>query len=68
MRKISDITTSNCSYETSYKATYKSDTAITTDEAEHLMTRCYRMFPVTRSSYSIDGDTMTINYTVDSCN
>ena len=32
------------------------------------MKKSYFFFPCTKSSYKLDGNTMTIDYTIDRCN
>lgn len=55
------------SYETDYKDIYEADHAITTAEADNLIATDYHMFPITRAAYTIDGNTITIRYTIDNC-
>ena len=68
MKKTNDIELNHNIYETNYIATYESDHEITIDEAENLMHKHYRTFPITSSSYKLNSNKMTINYTVDDCN
>ena len=68
IKQVSDKVIKNKSYEDDFQAIYEADHEITADEAETLMTQSYFYFPVTKSSYKLDGNTMTINYTVDRCN
>lgn len=67
MIKTNDIIINKGSYENTYEATYENNAPISTNEAENIMNKHYRMFPITKSSYSINGNTMTIKYTMDSC-
>lgn len=67
MTKTDTRTIRTGSYETDYEAIYETDHAITTAEADNLIASKYHMFPITRASYAIDGDTITVRYTVDSC-
>lgn len=59
MTKTSTRTVRTGSYETDYD--------ITTDEADNLIATDYHMFPITRAAYAIDGDTITVRYTIDNC-
>lgn len=68
MNKISDKVIKNKSYEDDFQAIYEADHAITVDEAEALMKKVYFFFPCTKSSYKLDGNTMTVYYTIDRCN
>lgn len=68
MNKISDKVIKNKSYEDDFQAIYEADHEITVDEAEDLMKKSYFYFPCTKSSYKLDGNMMTINYTIDRCN
>lgn len=68
MKKTNDIIISNGSYDTTYEATYEADHNITTSEAENLMSKHYHMFPITHSTYKLNGNTMAITYTIDNCN
>lgn len=67
MTKINTSTVRTGSYETDYEATYEADHYITTAEADSLIASKYHMFPITRASYAIDGNTITVRYTVDNC-
>lgn len=67
MTKTNTSTVRTGSYETDYEDIYKADHAITTAEADNLIATDYHMFPITRSSYTIDEDIITIRYTVDNC-
>ena len=68
MNKVSDKVIKNKSYEDDFQAIYEADHIITVDEAEALMKKSYFYFPCTKSSYQLDGCTMTIDYTIDRCN
>lgn len=68
MKQISNEVVKNHSYEDDFRAIYESDEDITVDEEEKLMNERFFYFPVTKSSYALDGNTMTIDYTVDKCN
>lgn len=68
INKVSDKVMKNKSYEDDFRAIYKSDTDITVEDAEKLMNERYFYFPCTKSSYKLDGCTMTIDYTIDRCN
>lgn len=69
MTEISARTVSTGSYETDYEDIYKADHDITTAETDNLITVKYRnrMFPIIQASYTIDGNTITVRYTVDNC-
>ena len=69
MTEISARTVRTGSYETDYEDIYEADHDITTAEADSLIAVKYRnrMFPITRASYAIDGNTITVRYTVDNC-
>lgn len=67
MTKTNTRTINSRSYETDYEAIYEADHAITTAEADDLIAPKYHMFPITRASYAIDEDTITVRYTVDNC-
>ena len=69
MTEISARTVSTGSYETDYENIYKADHDITTAETDNLIAVKYRnrMFPIIRASYTIDGNTITVRYTVDNC-
>lgn len=60
MTKTDTRTVRTGSYETDYEDIYEADHAITTAEADNLIATKYHMFPITRSSYTIDGDTVII--------
>ena len=66
--KVSDKVMKNQSYEDDFQAIYETDHDITVDEAEALMQKSYFFFLCTTSSYKLDGNTMTIDYTIDRCN
>lgn len=68
IKQVSDKVIKNKSYEDDFQTIYEANHDITTDEAEALMKKSYFYFPVTKSSYELDGNKMTINYTVDRCN
>lgn len=68
INKVSDKVIKNKSYEDNFQAIYEADHDITVDEAEALMKKSYFFFPCTKSSYKFDGNTMTVNYTIDRCN
>lgn len=68
MTKVSDKVLKNKSYEDDFQAIYEADHNITVDEAEAFMKKSYFYFPCTKSSYKLDGHTITINYTIDRCN
>lgn len=67
MTKTNTRTVRTGSYETDYETTYEADHDITTAEADSLIASKYHMLPITRASYTIDGDTITARYTVDNC-
>lgn len=67
MIKTNDIHTGSNIYEDNYEVTYESEAPISKNEAEDLMNKRYRTFPVTKSSYTIDGNRLVIDYTVDCC-
>lgn len=67
MTKTSTRIVRTSSYETDYKDIYEADHAITTAEADNLIATDYHMFPITRVAYTIDGNTITIRYTIDNC-
>lgn len=67
MKQVKDIKVSGSSYESNYEAIYESDSNITEAEAEALMNKHYRMFPIAKSAYQINGKQMTVSYTMDSC-
>lgn len=67
MTETNTRTVSTRSYETEYEATYEADHAITETEAADLIAAKYHGFPITKAAASIDGNTVAIRYTVDSC-
>lgn len=67
MTKTNTRTVRTGSYETDYEAIYEADHDITTAEADNLIASKYHMFPITRAAYTIDGNTITVRYTIDSC-
>ena len=67
MNKTSTRTVSTRSYETEYEAIYEADHAITEAEANDLIADKYHCFPITKAKAFIDGNTVAIRYTVDSC-
>lgn len=69
MTKTNTRTVRTGSYETDYEDIYEADHDITTAEADNLIAAKYRnrMFPIIRASYVIDGNTITVRYTVDNC-
>ena len=67
MNKISTRTVSARSYETDYEDIYKTDHAITEAEANELIAAEYHCFPITKAAAAINGNTVAIRYTVDSC-
>ena len=67
MTKINTRTVSTSSYETEYEAIYEADHAITEAEAADLIAAKYHGFPITKETASIDGNTVAVRYTVDSC-
>ena len=67
MNKISTRTVRTGSYETDYEAIYKADHAITEAEANELIADKYHYFPITKATAAINGNTVAIRYTVDSC-
>ena len=67
MTKINTRTINSRSYETEYEAIYEADHAITEAEANDLLVSNYHRFPITKAAASIDGNTVAIRYTVDSC-
>ena len=68
LKQISNKVVKNHPYENDFRAIYESDTNITNDEADKLVKEHFFYFPVIKSSYELNGNTMTINYTVDKCN
>lgn len=67
MNKISTRTVSTRSYETEYEVIYEADHDITEAEASALIADKYHCFPIIKATASINGDTVVIRYTVDSC-
>lgn len=67
MKKMSDNIIKKSPYNTTYKAIYTSNHNITTNEAEDLMNKHYRMFPITKSTYALNGKNITITYILDNC-
>ena len=67
MNKINTRTINARSYETEYEAIYEADHAITEAEASALIADKYHGFPITKAAASINGNTVAIRYTVDSC-
>ena len=67
MTKTSVRTVRSGSYESDYEAIYEADHAITEAEANDLILANYHRFPITKAAASIDGNTVAIRYTVDSC-
>lgn len=67
MNKISTRTVSDRSYETDYEDSYEADHDITEAEAADLIAAKYHGFPITKATAAINGDTVVIRYTVDSC-
>ena len=67
MTKINTRTVSDRSYETDYEDLYEADHDITEAEASALIADKYQCFPITKATASIDGNTVAIRYTVDSC-
>lgn len=61
------FTPSGRSYETHYEDFYEADHDITEAEASALIADKYHGFPITKATASINGDTVVIRYTVDSC-
>lgn len=68
MTKVSDKVVKYKNYEDDFQAIYEADHEITVDEAETFMKKSYFYFPCTKSSYKLDGNMMTIDYTIDRCN
>ena len=60
MTETNTRTVSTRSYETEYEAIYEA-------EAADLIAAKYHGFPITKAAASIDGNTVAIRYTVDSC-
>lgn len=55
-------------YEDEYKVVYRADHDITDDEAQELIDKKYKDFPIIESNYRIiNGNELHIFYTVDCC-
>lgn len=67
MTKINTRSINDRSYETVYEDLYEADHDITMAEANDLILSDYHRFPITKAAASIDGNTVAIRYTVDSC-
>ena len=67
MTKTNTRTVSTRSYETEYEAIYEADHAITEAEANDLILSSYHRFPITKATAAINGNTVAVRYTVDSC-
>lgn len=67
MNKINTRTINDRSYETEYEDLYEADHDITMAEANDLILADYHRFPITKAAASINGNTVAIRYTVDSC-
>ena len=67
MTKINTRTINDRSYETEYEDLYEADHEITMAEANELILSDYHRFPITKAAASINGNTVAIRYTVDSC-
>ena len=67
MTKTSVRTVRSRSYETEYEAIYEADHAITEAEANDLILSSYHRFPITKATAAINGNTVAVRYTVDSC-
>ena len=67
MNKINTRTINSRSYETEYEAIYEADHAITEAEANDLLVSNYHHFPITKATAAINGNTVVVRYTVDSC-
>ena len=61
------FTPSGRSYETHYEDLYEADHDITETEASALIADKYHGFPITKATAAINGNTVVIRYTVDSC-
>lgn len=76
LTKISDTLYKHGSYEDTFIADYESDSEITAEDIETLIASDHHMFPVTGSSYAMNGNHLIImngnhliiTYTVDHCN
>ena len=67
MTKINTRTVSDRSYETEYEDLYEADHDITMAEANDLLVSNYHHFPITKATAAINGNTVVVRYTVDSC-
>lgn len=67
MTKINTRTINDRSYETEYEDLYEADHEITMAEANELILSDYHRFPITKAAASINGNTVAVRYTVDSC-
>ena len=67
MNKINTRTINARSYETEYEDLYEADHDITMVEANDLLVSSYHRFPITKATAAINGNTVAIRYTVDSC-
>ena len=67
MTKTSTRIVRTGSYETDYEAIYEADHNITEAEAADLIAADYHRFPITKAAAYINGNTVAIRYTVDSC-
>ena len=67
MTKTSVRTVRSGSYESDYEAIYEADHAITEAEAADLIASDYHRFPITKAAAYINGNTVSVRYTVDSC-
>lgn len=67
MNKLNTRTINDRSYETEYEDLYEADHAITMAEANELILSDYHRFPITKAAASINGNTVAVRYTVDSC-
>lgn len=67
MTKTNTRTVRTGSYETDYEAIYEADHAITEAEAADLIASDYHRFPITKAAAYINGNTVSVRYTVDSC-
>lgn len=67
MTKINTRTINDRSYETEYEDLYEADHEITMAEANELILSDYHRFPITKAAASINGNTVAVRYTVNSC-
>lgn len=70
LKEISDIEISHEDIfygQTTYRATYESDHGITDAEAQEFIRTTYHGFPYIEADYTIKGNTITIDYTIDDC-